>query len=426
MFRYRDVLLVPRFREIFNNIAFIILLYLYIFQPPVVSKYVFIGIELIVFVLLVIFSKSVRLGKYFRLFRFELSVIITLICYVGVKDLFKGEEVLSVRFIAWFFQSFIFGFLIIELVNRKNFKYGRLKFNIFNGIFWASFIASLFTIVLVSFPQLDTLYKSIQKDEYYNLYENFEQRYRAYGISENLTFTYSYVLGFFAGYILLVLKKNIYLFIPLLTFLYGVTYNARIGFVAVLLFLIYSLFLRREYKSILAVVGITFLAYAFVGLISPNFISNFVEGKGWAFQFFYQISNYVFGTNYHVIESGDTVGVLLNDFIHLPTNGVDWIFGSTVNLFEMPRGKNSDIGYIIQLNYGGIILLLLLLAIVCSSFVKLIKTRGFKWYALIFLFSILILNFKGFVFAATPGGRMLFFLFIFFTVKDRFGAKINI
>lgn len=420
-----DFFPVPSLKDIFKSIPLIFLLYLYIFQPPVLSKYIFIGTEIGICIFYLIFTKQRFLSKYFSIFRRELEILTVLMIYCILRDLFKGAEVLSIRFLAWSFQSFIFSFFIIEIVHRFNFKYEKVKLDIFNCIFWACFIASILTILLITFPQLDNFYKGIQQDEYYDIYENFEQRYRAYGISENITFTYSFVLGFFSGYSIVLLKRKPLLVVPIITFFIGVVYNARIGFLGLGLFLVYLLFLKREFKSLIVLLLILTSLFFSISLIAPNLLQSAFANKEWAFQFFYEISNALFGTHFNV-DVGDSLGVLLNDFIIFPKSLFGWIFGTGVNLFEMPRGQNSDIGYIIQLNYGGLILLFLLLLLTLLCTIKLFRTKHYKWYGFIFLLSIIFLNFKGFVFAATPGGRLLFFLFILFVLKDRFKENILI
>ena len=350
--------------------------------------------------------------KFFKYYRFETILLYFLILYVIIRDVFSGEIVYSDRFILWSFQGFIFPFFIVTIIRNYNKKkVSNKNINLFNMIYWTVFVASIGTVLLLFNKSFDTFYQSVQVDDL-DRYMSFDMRYRAYGISENLTFTYSFVAGLFSGYSLLVLEKRKYLFIPMLLALVAVAFNARIGFVAIIILIAIAM-LKFKFKNF----RILFL-YILLGIfLMMNFFSEYMEtllaNKNWVLFFFRDISDTLFGTHFN--DSGvSTIGILTGEFIVLPKTLMSWIFGTGKSLF-IGVENNTDIGYLLQLNYGGLILLMILFLLMFVITYRLYKNFGSSfWYFYFLPISILILNFKGFIFAGTPGGRVLFFLYVYF------------
>lgn len=407
---------VPRYKDLLRYFFIIVLLYLYLFQPPLISKYIFITFEITIILFYALFINRNFIQKFVTLFPKESIIITSILSFCLLRDLMAGEEVYSFRMFAWSFQSFIFGFFIIYLTNNYNRKRNK-HVDLFHLFYWTAFIASVITLLLLINPGFDTFYRSFQIEDF-DRYDSFEIRYRAYGISENLTFTYSYVLGFFGGYTLFVLRKNFLLTIPFFLFLLSVMLNARIGFFAILLCLFYLVFYLKDIKPIF-ISGIAGLA---IILILSFYFSDIIElltlNKDWVLEFFYEISDFVFGTNFSMTASG-TVNTLTTNFIILPDNFFQWILGRGESLF-LKHGMNSDIGFILQLNYGGLIYLILLMSLMTVLFYRLYQNLGLgHWFFIFFFFSFFILNTKGFIFAATPGGRLFFLFYLYFILKGK-------
>lgn len=97
-----------------------------------------------------------------------------------------------------------------------------------------------------------------------------------------------------------------------------------------------------------------------------------------------ETSNVVLGTSFDVQSSNIEI---LQNMIVYPSDLGEWIFGKGESIFGI-SGQNSDIGYIIQLNYGGIIYCILL-----AFFFFLIVYRLFKmgikkeWYFFVVTYS---------------------------------------
>ena len=114
------------------------------------------------------------------------------------------------------------------------------------------------------------------------------------------------------------------------------------------------------------------------------------------------------------VEGTTASRLLFVDFI-LPDNLSDWIIGTGKNIFHnFQEGERSDIGFIRQLFYGGLIYLSLLLLFVYFV-ARRSRERVFKGFTALFLFTILVLNFKGNFLPAT-GGMSLFMLVYYYSL----------
>ncbi|GHT33457.1 membrane protein [Bacteroidia bacterium] len=417
-------LIVPEFKELIVYSPIIFLLYLYLFQPPIIiSKYYYIGFEFIFFLVYVIFINKKLVSSFVNRFPKESFLLLCIVFYSLIRELFANEIVYFDRFSSWAFQSFLFGFVIIDWLNQHN-RNKNEKTNLFSLFYWTAFVASLLSFFLFTSSTFDSYYTSSVVVEDFEAYAHYEKRHRLYGIAENLSFTFSYVLGFFAGYTILVIKNNYLLIIPFVLFLLGVILNARIGFFAVLIFLIYQLIISKDYRSFSSFFMIFLLLIVSYLTFFDGYLTLFLTNKDWVVEFFYEISDMLLGTNY-LQTNETTIATLMGRFIIWPETFSQWIFGSGKSLFFDSK-TNTDVGYILQLNYGGLILITLIFSLLVVMIYRLkFYLRLKHWFFFVFLCSVLILNFKGFLFAATPGGRLFFLLYIFF-INQRIVSKSEI
>lgn len=347
--------------------------------------------------------------EWFKKFKFESSIIISIIVYAMFRDLFAYDKVYFFRFSAWYFQSFVFGLFLIYVVEIK------LRRNLFEIIYWACFLGSMLTFLLIMVPPFDNWYRGFVILTDFDKYETFVFRYRNYGMSENLSFTYSFVMGFFGAYTLTIIKKNWFLIIPFLFFVIAVSFNARIGFIPLIVITLFNFLSFKGIKNIFIIIILGLIITLIVDHYSPEIIEKITLFKEWKLGLFYQISDIFFKTNY--LDSGTILDFYFKYFIVLPKTFFEWIFGTGKTLFGA-YGQSSDIGYVLQLYYGGLIFLILILTLMFYMSFRLYKNLGFNnWFFVLFITAIFLLNVKGFVFAATPGGRLLFLLYYYFLLK---------
>lgn len=386
------------------------LMYLFVFQPPIVPKIYYPITEAIVFLgFLFLNPWAIRI---FRKFQVEILLGILILLFSLVRDFASAEIVYADRFAVWFFQSLILGIPVAVLLLAYD---DSLRDSLPTPLTAAVVLAAVLTLALYYWPAFDLAYRAYQIDTIYDVYDGFDVRYRAYGVSENLTFTYGYLLGSFAGYFFLRAEKNFGFMVLALICLVGVGLNARVGFLAFAIFVIYGVVLEQKWKSLVLLLSGVSVAWIF---ILPH-VSESISVQ-WSQEFFREMGALIFGGDYGA--SGSTAATLFGDFIVWPETTVHWMFGNGESLFGA-YGRSSDVGYILQLNYAGIFFLALVLIFQGFTSWRVIKCLGMRhWFTYYFVSSLIILNTKGFLFAATPGGRLVFFLYIFFLLRFYFGA----
>lgn len=393
----------------FKLIWWSIVLYLFIFQP-IVSKYIYLTIEIILVSIFILghsrlFKDNIRLFKNEYLFMF-------LICgYSSLIDISHLNLVFFDRFVASFFQSYFVPFLFIYFISRSKFLQSHLS----DCILCMCFIAGVITLLAIVEPSFSMFCMNHatedSKDRFQELYVygNFSH-FRSYGLSESLNFTYAYVISVIGAY---VLSTRFKLYTPFLLVLIIITiiFNARIAFVPILVSFFYLIFFNRgdsrNIRSfILTIAGFSLLSICMLKLY-PSLYNE------WGLSFFSDLTSTISG------EGDGTLNTLTGSMWVVPDNAFDFIFGTGENLFHS-RTSNSDVGYILQLNYGGLVLLILVL-----SYFVYISHRIFKvlsihhWFTLIFIVSVFVLNFKGFYLAAIPGPRFLTFLYVYYIYSSR-------
>ena len=227
--------------------------------------------------------------------------------------------------------------------------------------------------------------------------------YRGYGISDGLLFSYPVIQGFCIGFILInVGGSNWVLKLSMIFLFVSVFANARSGFVPAAIGLTLLLLKPR----ILLKQGMLFFLFIF---LFAGTIGVFVENNEmlrtsleWSKSTIDIFSDFLLG------ENTENVDALLGDMVKWPSSFIEWILGSGENLFNV-RGRNTDVGYFIRLNYGGIIYMLSWMVLWIYMFRRLFPIN--KGIALLIFLSLIYLNYKGDYFVVNPGSRFFFLIY---------------
>ncbi len=151
----------PSKKELFNFFGFIIVMYIYIYQPPVIPKIIYPLSEFFIFFLYA-FTHKAFLNGLLRTFKSEVLLLVLIVFYTILRDIVSLEVVYSDRFILWSFQSFFFAFLIVHVFANYNKKRKhKIKVNLFNIVYWTVFFAGIGTVLLLLNKPFDTFYQSI-------------------------------------------------------------------------------------------------------------------------------------------------------------------------------------------------------------------------------------------------------------------------
>ena len=120
--------------------------------------------------------------------------------------------------------------------------------------------------------------------------------------------------------------------------------------------------------------------------------------------------DFIYGTN----MSSSNVFVTLQDMILFPNSLEEWIFGTGQFIYT-----KSDIGFILQLYYGGLFYLLLLLI---NYFIT-IKLIDNKYLFVCSIIMLLIANYKGVYLEYNDGFKVITFIAMYFAYSKAVAVK---
>ena len=311
---------------------------------------------------------------------------------------FLGGEAVFIR--QSFFQMLSFLLIagcMIVFFDKNNIKLEQLVM----FLAWTSVIITILCLVFPSFNSFIKYSLTIPNED-----NEMSSAFRGFGLSGSLTSGYGAVLAFSFAYFLkngLFKYKVNLLIIPLLVL--SILLNARTGLILFLGFLfIYCLFNKRKALLWIAVLAVGVLFFPSLEQIS--FLND--ETKMWLQEFFYEIQDALTGTSNAQYSVVDTY---TGDFLIWPSSIEEWIIGRGYSVFKVSKelSVHSDIGFIRQLNYGGIIYLFIIMYI----YLSLIKKCNNRYFQLCAIFMLLVANIKGDFLSGQDGYRLLNFVILY-------------
>ena len=128
---------------------------------------------------------------------------------------------------------------------------------------------------------------------------------------------------------------------------------------------------------------------------------------------FYEISDSVLGTD---LATFNTLETLSENHLVFPKTFFDWLFGTGVNLYTATDIR-SDSGYIIQLNYGGLLFLSLIIGLLLHTVYNIKKycNKNVFYMITFVLLTIVVCNYKGTLYSSNSVLRLYFLLYVYFT-----------
>ena len=371
-----------------NNIILFFLLYIYINNPffnfwggysshiillPLLGFYIFRDCRI-----LILKNRKLVLGYFF------------LIVFILIRTLFGGDNSILILFFQQFVSNLLYAFVLLFLFQKN-------KTDIRNYIYYVGIASVLGTLTCLIVPSFgDYVRNSLLHvpDEITSSYLD-KNNYRGFGIANGLTYDYGIILGIIYGYCLYLGLDKKWHFLVLTPFLLiAILVNARTGFLIFLssIILFYFYFRKGNIKNLTFGILTIFIFGSFViASLSEEtilFISVFFD-------------ELLFKT-----DGGSTFDALVGRMIILPPSFLEWFWGSGKSLFA--SDNSSDVGFIIQLNYGGVIFILFLLYLY-SIMLKMFNSR---YLVLFSIFLLVIANFKGNFFFNSACYRLITFIAI--------------
>lgn len=396
-------------RNLFLYPLMMLLTYLYVFNPPFQQLPISPSKILYLFLLPIFFLKYKRV--FFSKYLSEVKIFFAIIFYAFlIKFLTSSDTIYAQTNIFLLIESMFNAFTLACLLFLV------FEDNVERVFFWCSVIASFISVYLIINPGLNEYVRNSLLIQGRELGENILSL-RSFGISESLLFTYPVSLGIASCICLEYAKKRslYYLFLPF--FLIAIMFNARLGFVPLFVYFAYRIAIAHDFSFIFRIVALLLIGISILSV--TGFLEENEATITWVMDGFTEIMNMLSG------KEGDKVGNIdiLKTMIIIPETISGIIFGMGRDVYVSSGNVgNSDIGYILQMNYGGIIYTLLLLILVFSVHRKLSRYNiRYKWFNYVFLGTILLCNVKGYFITTNSGMRtlmLLSFIYLFYGVNN--------
>ena len=403
----------------------IVAVYVYIFNPPIKGLPNLIWLFLPIAMSYILYYSLI--GKLLYLFKNEIILIILISVFTILRDLDWTNGTSNKNFlyvnVTMLIEAIPFSFFIVDVCSRKLKlpKKATSDGRLISIILWTCAFAAFISVLLLVSPSLNNVMnnKILESSDYQK-----SNLLRGFGFSALLFYSYGLVQGMAAAIILLKMSEGkkyfIIYFITLVLLLISILVNARIGMAPVLVMIFYLIFVRKKVKMFLyasAILGVMIVAF-----LSSDLATKYEKTIQWGFSFFTQTLGFVSNNKSH---NGDTYSTL-NHMIVLPDNFFDWITGTGKDLFIKGQISgtvtNSDIGFIRQLYYGGLVYLFLLVGLVALMAVRLYHLKKHRWFFVLFVFTILAANIKSNFINNHPAFRLVLLIymgFIYYAFQER-------
>lgn len=375
--------------------------YTYIYNPPFAALPVTpIKILYIIAFLYLTFKK--KWNYLINNFKGELFILLLIVIFSLFREVIGGELVFFKNNLFLLIESIILPYFLFLLYNKK------LNISFVSFFLIVGFVATLFSVAMICNQTLNDFirYSVLKTSKYTELVA-----FRTYGLSQSLTFGYGTVNGIMFALVFLCKKELKYLFlVPF--FLIAILFNARIGFVPVIFTIIYLSVFKFGFRFIIKIIVCIILFYVLI--IRTDLLIDHGRTVEWGLDFFSQLASFMPRST---LERG-TIDVLFGRMFILPETTIAWIFGIGKSIF-LRSGSNSDVGYILQLNYGGLFYMGILLSYIMFLFRRLHASRVQYWFKYLFIFTIIVTNIKGNFLAVGPGFKFLMLLYVFYICEKK-------
>lgn len=374
--------------SIIKSFLLFFLLYLFIFSPSFIFL-PFAGSRFVIVFALLYISLKKSWGGLIGAYKVELTICFAFLLHSLFFKIIYGEALFMNRYILIFIQLFICSYALSLYAIKNN-------LNLNHFLITVTAVAVLFSCLAFFFPAIHDLFYSILKISGTS-YEEFEDR--GYGFGNDLLFTYSIAIA--VGMCLLLNKSNrnkYYLFlVPF--FLLAMAINARVSLAVILSFILVKNMGGVSVKLITNGAKFLLVCLLFIyGLYSNGILVEQLDFVG--LMFFW---------TYNLITGDGSIGhfaLIFGDFLFWPEGWLPALFGNGIDVFKGDY-QRSDVGYVIQVNYGGIFYLLLIFILFLNICLKNIfnynKNSPERFICYTFLLSSILINLKGYYFSYNPG-----------------------
>lgn len=407
MEKIKDKMVIQKSYSIFC----IIYIYIFLYSPvlngiPIPTPLFLLPVTYVFF-----FNKIRVISRFFLLFKTEITILFVLLIYVFFLDFIYGRNVYFTHVFYYIFEVFPLSYFIVDFFLKKSDKESFFKLLILVGA-----IAAAISVLSYLSPSINNFLAYFLKGN--DLTDS--SLGRNYGFASGFLYPYPLCQGIVAVLALKMMSVNKIYIIPFLLIFFSIVINARIGLLPIVLYLLMNL----KFKSI---IYSGLFIFSFIIANTAGLFSKYQELIDWNLIMFYDSSDYFFNTNYGIYGSdGSFFTFIIENFLVYPSTTFGWIFGELREVFSDPI-KNSDIGYINDLIYGGLILVILIMFFFFKISMRLwqIKGKESKLFAMLFFGVFLIANIKGEFFRPSPANRVIMLIFVYLIYNSKMLNQIK-
>jgi hypothetical protein len=342
-------------------------------------------------------------------------IITTIVTYSFIRDIKKGNFDIFSSNLTLFLDLYFLPILLLYFFYKLSLKKDLLIDVVLVGI-----VACFFTFLSIVNFDVGSYFRNelLRSSEFTDMIS-----FRTFGLSEALTFTYGITQGIILSLMLLYSNKFKYYLILAPFFLIAVMFNARIGFtpiiIGVILYLIFDFNLKFVFKIFAFTITLILI------ITNITFQPDQVKTIEWGLDFFIQMNDVFTGSSN---SNSNTFDALFGYMLVFPETLFEWIFGSGIYIFTIQTGPTSDVGYVLQLYYGGIIYLILLFLIVfwMLGIIKSYKNHSKSAYLFssVIVVTTIIVNVKGDIFSTNGYLRLCILLIMYFYYQIKIKGNI--
>ena len=330
-------------------------------------------------------SKTGKVKAFIKSFNTEKTVFIIALAYIIFRTLLGGEPLYLWDWIVSFLEVMIVPCFIIGFMNSSGF--GSLE-SMTRCLLVVGAVATIISMLCIAFPPINDFVRTyilhITSDM-----RAFEHSFRGFGISESLSSQYGYVQGIMVILGMMFLKSNRWFLYFLPFVLLSAFVNARTGVIVAVVGVVVYLVYNRNYSYSMVIIALSAILVAnfdaVLELVIPNDMTRL-----WITDFIEQMD----AVMVEGVEGSRQTDKLFGQMIILPETPEKWIIGRGFNLRANDMGfDNSDVGFIQQLNYGGIIYVIILVSLILYATLRLFRSKN-KLFGFFFLIVFVIINIK--------------------------------
>ena len=370
---------------------------------------------LYVFAILFVALNLKQFTRYVKLFKTEFYLILALIVYSVFEFARSGEPNNMRLHIVGMMEYFVLPFFIIYCINYigDKEKGAIIKFMLIVGS-----VGAVITTACVISPSFNEFVRLTINKAVLSAMDDYRANamYRGFGVSEALNYSYGIIQGMFFVFALYYYKRFKWALPMSFFIILSAALNARTGLVVAAFGLLLYFFYGKKNTSFLISLVLFLCFFIYLNPIF-NLLGISTQTLDWLSLFIEESYSVISKAS---LTASDTTSYMFVDMLVFPRDFIEWIIGCGYDIYWSAT-RRSDLGWIVQLNYGGIIYMLLELSLLVYIY-KRFKKNGFKNLAVFLAIAFIISNTKG---PALPNSGIFRFIMLIYIYYIMYSTEMK-